>query len=323
MCCVIFSEPTDWSTHDVIDWLVYLKCSYKRIDINSILSSPLNFDFSDNKNSKIFLNTEIKIEDIHSLWYRRTVPININKYKAKIENNEELLNSILNHQFDELKHTKNAFLNLTSDKKWLNIPATSIIDKTECLVQAKKCNMIIPETIITNNKKDLLVFKKKVNKIIVKPIYNITILKDTKYSYLQYTYELKKNNISKLSDTFFPTLAQEMIEKEIELRVFFLNGKIYPMALFSQKNEQTKSDFRRYDYKNPTRTVPYKLPEDLEVKIRLFMNTVNLNSGSLDFILGKNNIYYFLEVNPVGQFGMTSYPCNYYIEKDIAKYLNE
>ena len=29
----------------------------------------------------------------------------------------------------------------------------------------------------------------------------------------------------------------------------------------------------------------------------------------------------FLEVNPVGQFGMVSLPCNYQLEKRIAQYL--
>jgi hypothetical protein len=29
----------------------------------------------------------------------------------------------------------------------------------------------------------------------------------------------------------------------------------------------------------------------------------------------------FLEINPVGQFGMVSHPCNYYLEKRIAQNL--
>jgi hypothetical protein len=29
----------------------------------------------------------------------------------------------------------------------------------------------------------------------------------------------------------------------------------------------------------------------------------------------------FLEVNPTGQYGMVSDPCNYYLDKKIAEYL--
>lgn len=37
----------------------------------------------------------------------------------------------------------------------------------------------------------------------------------------------------------------------------------------------------------------------------------------------RGNNFYFLEINPVGQFGMVSGPCNYKIEKLIAKYIIE
>jgi D-alanine-D-alanine ligase-like ATP-grasp enzyme len=51
------------------------------------------------------------------------------------------------------------------------------------------------------------------------------------------------------------------------------------------------------------------------------MKELNLNSGSIDFIKTKSGQYVFLEVNPVGQFGMTSYPCRYGIEKEMALFL--
>ena len=51
------------------------------------------------------------------------------------------------------------------------------------------------------------------------------------------------------------------------------------------------------------------------------MYKLELNSGSIDLILDKKNRFVFLEINPIGQFGMTSFPCNYSIEKEIAKYL--
>lgn len=51
------------------------------------------------------------------------------------------------------------------------------------------------------------------------------------------------------------------------------------------------------------------------------MNSLNLNTGSIDLIVDTQDNYYFLEINPVGQFGMVSQPCNYYLEKKVAEYL--
>ncbi len=51
------------------------------------------------------------------------------------------------------------------------------------------------------------------------------------------------------------------------------------------------------------------------------MDNLGLDTGSIVLIKSKDDQWYFLEVNPVGQFGMVSYPCNYYLERKIAEYL--
>lgn len=38
----------------------------------------------------------------------------------------------------------------------------------------------------------------------------------------------------------------------------------------------------------------------------------------IDLMVDLNDQYYFLEINPVGQFGMVSKPGNDYIEREIA-----
>jgi glutathione synthase/RimK-type ligase-like ATP-grasp enzyme len=93
------------------------------------------------------------------------------------------------------------------------------------------------------------------------------------------------------------------------------------MAIFSQSNKMTETDYRNYDLDNPNRIVPYKLNKQLENKLILLLENLELNSGSIDLIKSKDGKYYFLEVNPVGQFGQLSYNCNYNIEKIIAKSL--
>ncbi len=94
------------------------------------------------------------------------------------------------------------------------------------------------------------------------------------------------------------------------------------MAIFSQQNEQTALDFRHYDKERPNRNVPFKLPADLEEKLLELAKLFKMNSCSFDLIYGIDKEYHFLEVNPVGQFGMTSFPCNYNVEKQIAEFLS-
>jgi len=102
-----------------------------------------------------------------------------------------------------------------------------------------------------------------------------------------------------------------------------MNNRFFSCAIFSQNNEKTKIDFRNYDSNNPNRTPPINLPEDLKKKIKSFMSDISLNCGSLDLIYSKSKKFYFLEVNPDGQFSQVSIPCNFNIEREIAALLSQ
>ncbi len=154
--------------------------------------------------------------------------------------------------------------------------------------------------------------KKLITKAIGNGVYSIT----ERLGYYSYTEGLTKVFIKKLPESFFPSLIQEKIEKLYELRAFYLKGKFYSMAIFSQEAPQTQIDCRKcFSSKHAPRNVPYKLPYEIELKLKNIMDKLCLNTGSIDMIVSKEKQFIFLEVNPIGQFGMTSKPCNYYLEK--------
>ena len=124
-----------------------------------------------------------------------------------------------------------------------------------------------------------------------------------------------------MPNIFFPSLFQVEVKKDYELRIFYLRGDFYAMAIFSQEYEMARTDFRKYSGEKPLKCVPYSLPDEIKKKLKKLMDMLSLNTGSIDMIVDTAQKYYFLEVNPSGQFGMTSEPCNYYLEKKIAQYL--
>lgn len=136
-----------------------------------------------------------------------------------------------------------------------------------------------------------------------------------------YTLRCDTAIVAALPTTFFPTLFQTEIPKAYELRIFYLAGRCYAMAMFSQASRRTAIDFRRYSASEPTRSVPYRLTASQEANVRTLMDLLELDTGSLDMIVTPDDRYVFLEVNPVGQFGMTSAPCNYNLERLVAEHL--
>lgn len=121
---------------------------------------------------------------------------------------------------------------------------------------------------------------------------------------------------------FQPSILQEMIIAEFEVRSLVFGKTIYSMAIVKMKG--TKYDNYKEDENNRSfRFIPFTLPLTIKRKVLAFMELSNTNFGSLDFLIDSSDNIFFLEMNPVGQFGWMSKHCNYSLEKKIAKYLYE
>jgi ATP-GRASP peptide maturase of grasp-with-spasm system len=200
------------------------------------------------------------------------------------------------------------------------------VNKLIVLDKAKECGLNIPESYIITNKKDLIKIQaNNPNKhLITKAIYEGIYRPDVKniYQYYSYVERITSRHIHSFPDYFYPSLIQIEIEKELELRIFYIHDFFFPMAIFSQDEKSSIVDFRKNNHREtPLKFVPYKLPKEIELRLTKLMHTLKLNTGSIDMILNKEGKYVFLEVNPCGQYGMTSMPCNYLLDRLIARLL--
>jgi ATP-GRASP peptide maturase of grasp-with-spasm system len=317
---LISSMEGEVSTDMVIQYIRYINEKQNIIRYNSenrIDGLTINLT---NKNTVINVNTRYSgpfCMEERSMWYRRGA------FTFSTDWSSLAYSTLKEYILDEEDQVK-SFLHLYSSK--LGSYLNEFIDnnKLHNLFIAQKIGLKIPNTLITNTKEDLLKFYGECNgKVINKPINHGHLSLIDSESNVKYispgTYVLEKEQIDALSDSFGLSLFQNLIEKEIEIRVFQLKDKLYPMAIFSQNDEQTKIDFRNYNNIKPNRNTPFKLPIGIEKKILKLVQTLSFNTSSLDMILDTNGNYIFLEINPTGQFGWVSKNCNYYLEKKIAE----
>lgn len=324
MILIITNNDVHLSVEEVIDWIEYKNGNYSRIKGEDILSGK-HFFSSFLSNEKSYLKGNIFNDYLkyNIIWFKgfvrnrtyskslfsnfKTTNDNITELKLRFNfESSRINNAILDHFSCPILPSKESFS----------------INKIKVLNEAKKIGLLIPSTLITNTKKDLIQFYCNQNKqIISKSLYETVYFQENKQIFLYRTSLISQKDLDNLEDVFFPSMFQKYIEKAYELRIFILEKEIFSMAIFSQLDEKTKVDFRNYNEQIPNRTVPYKLPSIIKNKLLKLMNLLNLNTGSIDMIKSKKNEYYFLEINPNGQFGMTSYPCNYYLEKKIANFL--
>lgn len=304
----IFSIDSDQSTNHVIDWLTYYKTDWERINAE---------DFENSLPTLCLPEKNCKNNKKQVVWFRKWDKA-VNSITHNTKNNYLEINKA--KEFDE--YSKFLFQNYNKSF-WLNHPKNWDIDKLTQLKEANKIGLKTPATLFTSEKKHLVEFLKKHKKIITKNLSaNLCVVKKEEV-YMSYTTQISDEDIANMEESFFPSLFQEEIEKEFEIRTFYLDSEFYSMAIFSQNDKQTTTDFRHYNINKPNRCIPFILPNSIESKLKKLMNNIKINSGSIDLIKNKFGEYIFLEVNPLGQFGMTSFPCNYYLEKKIAKYLKQ
>ncbi|WP_426276122.1 grasp-with-spasm system ATP-grasp peptide maturase [Chryseobacterium sp. S-02] len=296
MSILVISVESDFTTNKVLQWFQYYKLPFKRINLDT------NINFVE----ELF---GLNLNEISGYWYRRgdlTKTI-YNNYDSEFqkyltENNKKLL------EYFEYKMMK---------KKNLNSFFNTDINKLIVLEMAKDLGLIIPDFHLIQSTKtldSLNYIYKTINRdgnifdYKNKSVFNVLTQELTKH--IDYNFSL--------------TLFQKKIEKKFEIRSFYLDGNFYSMVILSQQNEATRIDYRAIGEHNKARMVPYSLPSSIEEKLKCLMLNIGINSGVIDIIVTPTNEYVFLEVNPVGHFGLISYACNYNIEKKIAKfYTNE
>lgn len=320
---LIISESTDISTINVIDWLSNSVDKKKIIRINSDDKVKIRMYNLNGFELNIFDGINIYYGDISGFWYRRgglNMDIKIDEILTK---SDSLFLNFQEHINNEMTSLIISIYNDLTKNLGVSIGnfLTGSVNKILTLKRAMKNRISVPDTLITTDKQELLSFFNKHNQnIITKSISQNIHVEEGNTIIAAYTEEI--TNIDSVPDSFEISLFQQKIDKKYELRIFYLKGDFYAMAIFSQLDNQTKVDFRKYNDQKPNRTVPFKLPNDIKNKLKNLMDECKLDTGSIDMIVDQNNNYYFLEVNPVGQFGMVSYPCNYNLEKKIANLLS-
>ncbi len=313
---LILSTPRDFDTQEVIDWLIYKKAFFFRLNDEDLMDGSVEFKYNPKEKNLSYFKQNGKIyyiNDFTIVWCRKF---------GFLKTYEDVLgtkNDLIKYLYSEFKVLSAIILNLLEDRNWLfkriNMPT-----KLKVLEKAYDCGLNIPETLITSSKESLTVFfNKNNNALISKSLGEGKNVEFEGEIYPLFTQKIE--SIETISEKFSPSLFQKYIDKKYELRIFFIGGEFYSMVIFSQNNPKTINDFRNYDMENPNRYEPYNLPKKVETKLKVLMEQLGLNTGSIDMIKALDDNYYFLEVNPSGQFGMTAMPCNYPLYEKIAEYL--
>jgi glutathione synthase/RimK-type ligase-like ATP-grasp enzyme len=193
---------------------------------------------------------------------------------------------------------------LAPDAFWVNPLQTRMRadSKPIQLIEARRLGLKIPPTLCTNDPDAIRSFLARreegdsVYKSFVpakwKTEQGVALLYTSDIS----IHALPEDDLLQISAGIF----QRKIPKQYELRVTYIGDRPFAVKIFSQESEQAKLDWRRAH--TSLRIEGVTLPEDVDRRCRDLMKSLGIVFGCFDFIVTPEEEYYFLEVNPMGQF---------------------
>ncbi|MFA0961071.1 grasp-with-spasm system ATP-grasp peptide maturase [Roseivirga sp. BDSF3-8] len=330
---LIISQPMEYTTSEVCRWLRHWKVPHVRLHPEDLQEGGMHYELgAGSRTEEPEKNRTVQVDpvgaerwqsdEVNTVWYRRwSQPRQLMQLWKNA--GEPELDKVRRHLGGEFATLTQTLIRHLGDVKWLNHPSDNHLNKIDVLEKALEAGFDVPETLITGKKAALSRFIDQHGAVISKPVKEVDFFPYHGDEFSLYTVRFTADELEDLPDTFFPTLFQRQIPKQYEIRTFYLGGECYSMAIFSQADKMTELDFRRYNHGNMNQMVPFNLPAEQEAAADRLMKALNMDSGSLDIIRDTEGRYVFLEVNPVGQFGMVSRPCHYQLEEKVARFLRE
>jgi MvdD family ATP-grasp ribosomal peptide maturase len=177
-------------------------------------------------------------------------------------------------------------------------------NKTLQLRIAREVGLDIPRTLTSNDPREVRRFAADcTGGMVTKMLSPFAIYDDAGHENVVFTTEVGAHELEDLDGLrLCPMTFQEMVAKDIELRVTVVGNQIFTAAIDSQQADASRVDWRRNGIGLIDAWQHHQLPSTVNDSLLAFMDHFGLNYGAIDLILTPDGRYVFLEVNPVGEF---------------------
>lgn len=261
---------------------------------------------------KLFVDNE----RVQTIYFRKFPRYNFTQIKNKFI--ENFIRSEIKSLLDFFISSKITDLRILGTSQ----RSTSEINKLKYIYLAPKFKIRTPKTIISTCLDDINEVLTSGIKYVIKPIHSVEFYSTRSNKFYMYTSILEKSILKNKSQLFFPTLLQEFIDKDCEIRTFYILNQFYSYASFGPSysfESEVNIDSRDYHNRNDS-IVNFNLPKVFEKKLIKLLKYLNINTASLDIMLSKQNTFFLLDINPYGIYDTASEYCNYPIESKILKF---
>ena len=308
---LVITNKEDVTVDFVIDKLKKHSISYYRFnteDIGSVIS--ILFDgssyFLKDKNK----NTDVEIDEFDSIYFMRPkLPQPINNLTP----GEQYFYST------EITTYLEGLYRSLSEKYWLNsvFDIRMLENKPYQISMAKGLGLNVPELCISNDFDRCREFVIERGQCIFKPLKVGLIQEPGDKGKVLYTTKVDKKYMDNIeTHGAMPVYLQEQINKNCDVRVTVVGNNVFSAKILSQDDEVSKIDWRKSESMLSHERLD--LPDDIREKCLSMCDKFNLDFAAIDFVLDDNGRFWFLEINPNGQWAWIESLLEYPVSDEIA-----
>ena len=289
---LVISSSVDYSTDLVCFELREQEKRYLRLNRDQFSEYEIIFSLQDREMTIKLDNSSytIKNDTLKGVFFR--APVFLRSHK-KYSIKEQLYRSQWSSFIRNLIVFDNA--------KWINHPVNTYRaeNKLYQLQCAQNIGLPTPKTFVGNVLPEGVAPTKK---YIVKSL-DTALFYDESQEYFTYSSVVNGNELVDANINDAPIILQEFLDDKRDIRVTVVGNKLFPIGI-TKNGENIYGDWR----KTAKECLQYKselLPDDVSNGIMKLMNKLRLSFGGIDLAF-SNGKYYFIEVNPTGEWGWLS-----------------
>lgn len=205
----------------------------------------------------------------------------------------------------QIREAFDGFLYGLGHARWINDlhAMRRASNKIHQLDAARKAGLVIPRTLVTNEPERVRrFFDHTGGRLVTKLLASLTFGMERQPGTF-HTSDVGEDDLDALESLrFSPMIFQEKADKDCELRVLYIAGRVFTGAIRAA-GTRGATDWRLAEL-DQTGWEPAEVPAELVVAMRRFMRGLGIRQGAFDFIRTPEGEHVFLEVNPVGEWGM-------------------
>lgn len=307
---LLVSNSLDFTTDYIVQQLRARSKPYQRLDIDRLADDHVRLDPVAGTlavDDGLSPPWNASIDSVEGVLFR--APTYLRESSGSMRSPESLL---VAHQWQALARSLVVF----DRARWLNHPTATYLAEIKPfqLRKAAELGLAVPHTICTNTR--LADDDLSTHRVALKAIDTFYLRTDS-HDLFFYTQAIDRAEIDEAQLHAMPVLFQDLLHSKTDIRATIIGQHVYSAAVL-ESGHGIDGDWRLA--KSRASFVEHDLPDHVATKCVSLVRELGLAFGAVDLALHDGR-YYFLEVNPTGEWAWLVDHLNFPIAERIADFL--